>query len=217
MSNACHCFNPEDAFVEDVATESVDSCADMPPLIPETVAKPTPQPLFSARDVKRLQELHVAKQRDIMTAKYQHHLNDAIDELLEERGEQIKAEMRTAIERATGVEQLKIPLLRYTKAVSPSWYSRSYTDDDGNWWTSIHAYCDSLTTTLGGVEVDFIVRKTHFLRQLAERIGDRKHFIIKKHTHVPEEHDTHKVFHMTLSLEFWPKGVTLGRRIQCEP
>jgi hypothetical protein len=218
MSAYCHCFNPEDAFVagEEAATESVDTFADLPPLVPAE-APPKPKPLFSAADTKDFIVLYASKQRDRMTALYQHHLTDAINDLLEQRGDTLKEEMRAVIERADGVEQLSIVLFRYSKAIVTNHHPGSYTDDDGNWWTSIHAYCDSLTTTLGGVGVDYIVRKTHFLKQLVERIGDPKHFIIKKQVHAPEEHDAHKIIHMTLWLEFWPKGVTDRRRRECEP
>jgi hypothetical protein len=260
MSYPCHCYNPEDAFVEDAATESVDSCADLPPLVPaveaprawptepwavdffagthlsrsargggtEVIQPPLvpasgpvpaapvkPKPLFSAADTNEFTDLYKAKKRDRLTEQYQVHIKAAIDDLLDLRGDTLKEEMRTAIERANGIENLSIALFRYTKATVPHYVSGSYTDFDGNWWTSINAYCDLLTTILGGVEVDFLVRNTHFLKQLLERIGDPQHFIIKKHVHVPEEHETHKVIHMTLQLEFWPKGVTLGRKMQC--
>ena len=221
MSCPCHCYNPEDAFVEDAATESVNSYADLPSLVPASGHVPpppavAPQPLFSAADTNDFIQLYASTQRDRMTTQYQHHLNDAMDELLEQRGETLKEEMRATIERADVIEKLAVPLFRYKKATSNPHHG-SYTDSDGNWWMSLESYCASITTTLGGVEVDFIVRKTHFLRQLVKRIGDPQHFIIKKQVGIPEVHDTHKVIPLTLWLEFWPKGVTLGRRIQCEP
>lgn len=260
MSRPCHCYNPEDAFVEDAATESVDSCADMPPLVPAVEAPPAwptepwavdffagthlsrsargggtkviqpplvpasgpvpapavaPQPLFSAWDTKSFIDLYKTKKRDRMTKEYQHHIDDAINDLLALRGGALKKEMRGAIERADGIEKLYIELYSYTKAKPTVQHHGSYTDGDGNWWMSLEGYCASITTTLGGVDVDFLVRETHFLRQLTERIGDPQHFIINKLIDVPVDYRNHRVIPLTLWLEFWPKGVTLGRRIQC--
>lgn len=211
MSCPCHCYNPEDE-----ATESVNSCADLPPLVPAVEAPPPPKPLFSAWDTKGFIDLYKTKKRDLMTKKYQHHIDDAINDLLALRGETLTEEMCATIERADVIEKLAFPLFRYKKATSNRHHG-SYTDGDGNWWMSLESYCASITTTLGGVEVDFIVRNTHFLKQLVKRIGDPQYFIIKKQVGIPEVHDTHKVIPLTLWLEFWPKGVTLGRRIQCEP
>lgn len=202
----CHCFNPENCCVEET----------LPPLVPAAV--PKPKPIFSSADIQDLIKVHKDKKRDKLTTQYQHHLNDAIDELLELRGDTLKEEMRELVEQTEDVDRLHIVLYRYARAVPLAGQDHAqYTDDDGNWWSSVASYCRSITTTLGGVEVDFIVRQTHFLRQLRARIGDLKHFIIKKHVHVPEETDTHKVYHMTLWLEFWPKGVTERRVHECDP
>lgn len=215
MSYPCHCYNPEDAFVEEAVTESVDSYADLPPLVPAVEAPPPPKPLFSAWDTKGFIDLYKSKKRDLMTKKYQHHIDDAINDLLALRGDALKEEMRGAIERADGIERLSIQLYSYTKAKPTVQHHGSYTDGDGNWWMSLEGYCASITTTLGGVDVDFLVRETHFLRQLVERIGDPQHFIISKRIGVPVDYGIRRVIPLSLWLEFWPKGVTLGRRIQC--
>ena len=216
MSHPCHCYNPGDAFVEDAATESVDSCADLPHtmLVPAVEAPPLPKPLFSAWDTKGFIDLYKSKKRDRMTKQYQYHIDEAINDLLALRGGALKEEMRVAIERADRIEKLYIELYSYTKAKQTVQHHGSYTDGDGNWWMSLAAYCDSFNTTLGGVDVDFLVRETHFLRQLTERIGDPQHFIINKRVDVIVDCGKYRVIPLTLWLEFWPKGVTLGRRIQ---
>ena len=261
MSCPCHCYNPEDAFVADAATESVDSCADLPPLVPavevprawpkepwavdffagthlsrstrgggtEVIQPPlvpasgpvppppavAPQPLFSAWDTKDFIDLYKTKKRDLMTKKYQHHIDDAIDDLLALCGDALKEEMRGAIERADGIEKLYVKLYSYTKAKPTVQHHGSYTDVTGNWWTSLEGCCASITTTLGGVDVDFLVRETHFLSQLAARIGDPQHFIISKRVGVPVDYGSCRLITLTLWLEFWPKGVTAERRIKC--
>lgn len=217
MSCPCHCYNPEDAFVADAETESVDSYADLPPLVPAPAPAPAvaPQPLFSAADTKDFVDLYKSTKRDRMTKEYQHHIDDAINDLLALRGDVLKEEMRGAIAGADGIEKLSIQLYCYTKAKPTGQNYGFFTDRDGNWWMSLDGYCASITTTLGGVDVDFLVRETHFLRQLTERIGSPQNFIISKRVGVPVDYGTHRAIPLTLQLEFWPKGVTMGRRIQC--
>jgi len=221
MCDCCPCYCPEDA-----ATESVDSCYDMPPLIPA----PAPGPLFSAADTQQLKQKYEKRKRELLSKRYEHHINDAISDLLSLHGADLKRRMTEAIDRAEETTGLTITLFNYKKVMPTKMDTdrgwESYTDRDGNWWTSLYAFCDASTTTLGGVEVDFLVRKTNFLEKLVARIGDPKYFIIKKAVRAVDKWDESdidipyfpcKTVELCLWLEYWPKGVTDRRRRECEP
>lgn len=201
MSRRCPCYNPE----EDAASTDSYDYADMPPLVAveEAAAAAAAAPLFSAEDTRELKNLYWERKRDFLTEENQEAINAAIDEILALRADTLKTEMRTAIEGAKDIANLEVKLLNYQK----------FSLTDGRAF-HLADYTSEHTTTLGGVEVDFLVRQTHFVRQLVERIGDPQHFIIKKRVGVVTEYDGYKVVSPTLWLEFWPKGVTQERKTQ---
>lgn len=217
MSSACYCFNPEDC---EEFTDGGSESADMPPLLPAG-------PLFSAGDVRELKELYDATKRDRLTAQYQEWITRGIDQILIRRGATLKDELAEVIEGAGDRAKLEVKLVSYSKvsklptARAPpipgasEEENRRYAE---TWDNAAENYCFCNTTKVGStVELDFLVRETHFLRQLVERIGDPQHFIIKKRVSSIDESGIYKTVQLTLYLEFWPKGVTLGRRIQCAP
>lgn len=214
INGLARCVCDEMAFS---AIEHVED--ELPPLIP---IEPPASPLLDELDETGLLDAWKRRQREIQTERYKDRVDEAVNLILGDKTAQsIKAELMEKMSTAKDASHLRIKLFTYKNA----WMTDDSKFEDPQDFDAscfnLGDYVDRRLNTWvgqgwGRVHLNYLLRKTNLLDAVVKRISASNRFIIKRHMGVVTEYDAYKTAEPELWLEFWPKGVTLGRRIQCE-
>jgi hypothetical protein len=203
----CTCYE-----VSTIAHEPEPELPPSPPQPPQP-----PRPLLDIMDENRLKHAWKVRRRELETEKMRWYVDTVADMILGDKtGESIMEELFATIGRAKSQEHLHIKLFSYkagwitdlAKRATPSEENPSYFLED---YVDLH-----LNTRVARASVHHLLRTTNLLDAVLKRISSSNNFVIRRHMGPVTEHDGYKTAEPELWLEYWPKGVTFARRVQCE-
>jgi uncharacterized membrane protein YheB (UPF0754 family) len=162
--------------------------------------------------LEELKNLWCERKKEMATKEYQPYIDRYIAEFFDDKGSKaIFERVKTAISVANSKEQLTVPIFDYLHTVvEQETLSWPFKDMSGKQWNQLHMFIEanSYKTTVQDsyVEVDFLVRKTHMLKQMDALFGN-DHFRVKVVRNTYLWNERFVVEMCEFMLDYFPDGV----------